>query len=180
VIFTETKLQGAYVIDLDRHEDERGFFARTWCAREFEEHGLDTNIAQCSVSFNSRRGILRGMHCQIARHEEVKLIRCTRGAVYDVIIDLRPGSATFTDFFGMELNADTHTMLYVPEGFAHGFVTLMDETEVLYQMSKAYSPAHATGVRWNDPAFNIAWPISDPIMVPRDRAYPDFTAEGLG
>jgi dTDP-4-dehydrorhamnose 3,5-epimerase len=174
VIFTETALAGAYVIEPERHEDARGFFARVWCAREFAEHGLETDVRQCSISLNAHRGTLRGMHYQVPPHEEVKLVRCTRGAIYDAIIDLRPASPTFLRHIAVELTAENRRMLYIPRGFAHGFQTLEDDTEVFYQMSEFYAPGAGRGVRWNDAAFGIAWPIPSPIMLDRDRCYPDF------
>ncbi|MGB2655142.1 MAG: dTDP-4-dehydrorhamnose 3,5-epimerase, partial [Candidatus Acidiferrum sp.] len=158
IVFTETKLRGAFVIELEKHADHRGFFARTYCQREFESHKLNTCFVQCNVSFNKLKGTLRGMHFQASPHEEAKLIRCTRGSVYDVIVDLRPESATFREYVSVVLSAENGKMLYVPEEFAHGFQTLEDNTEVFYQMSQFYAPEHARGVRWNDPAFGIAWP----------------------
>lgn len=174
MIFTPTPLQGAYIIDLERRCDERGYFARSFCETEFAEHGLDPNVVQCNVSFNRKRGMLRGMHYQAAPFWEVKLVRCTRGSIYDVIIDLRSNSPTFKQYFAAELTAVNSKQMYVPEGFAHGFQVLEDDSEVFYQMSQFYKPDHARGVRWNDPAFGIDWPIADPIMVDRDRNYPDF------
>lgn len=155
--------------------DQRGFFARTYCEREFESHGLKSRYVQCSVSFNRYKGTLRGMHFQVAPHEETKLIRCTRGSIYDVIVDLRPASATFKQYVGLVLSAANGRMLYVPEGFAHGFQTLEDNTEVFYQMSQFYAPEHGRGVRWNDPAFGIEWPADERIILDRDQAYPDFS-----
>jgi dTDP-4-dehydrorhamnose 3,5-epimerase len=175
VIFSETGLKGAFILDLERREDERGFFARSWCRDEFEAHGLNPALAQCNVSFNRRRGTLRGMHYQADPFAEAKLVRCTAGSVYDVIIDLRPGSPTFKQHIGEVLSAANHRMMYVPEGFAHGFQTLQDDTEVFYQMSQFYSPAHGRGVRYDDPVFGIEWKIADPVMAERDRSYPDFT-----
>jgi dTDP-4-dehydrorhamnose 3,5-epimerase len=174
MIFTETPLPGAYAIDPERIADERGFFARMFEPREFEAHGLNPRVAQCSLSFNPRRGTLRGMHYQRAPFEEAKLVRCTRGAIHDVIIDLRPGSRTFRGHFGIALDAESRRMLYIPEGFAHGFLTLTDDAEVSYQMSQIYSPAHAAGVRWDDPAFGIVWPGTVAVIAERDRTYPDF------
>jgi dTDP-4-dehydrorhamnose 3,5-epimerase len=179
VIFTEIPLADAFVIEMERRQDERGFFARSWCRQEFTEHGLNPHLLQCNVSFNERRGTLRGMHYQAAPFEEAKLVRCTRGALYDVIIDLRADSHTFLRWEAVELNEDNRRMLYVPEGFAHGFQTLEDRTEVFYQMSEAYRPEYARGVRWNDPAFRIRWPLEDSIISARDRAYPDFVPERL-
>jgi dTDP-4-dehydrorhamnose 3,5-epimerase len=172
----ETKLAGAFVIDLERHIDQRGFFARTFCQQEFEEHGLKTEVAQCSVSFNLRKGTLRGMHYQASPFAEAKLVRCTSGSIYDVIIDLRPTSATFKQHFAVELTAKSRRMLYIPEGFAHGFQTLEDDTEIFYQMAQRFSAEHARGVRWNDPAFGIEWPQGDRIIIDRDRNYPDFAS----
>jgi dTDP-4-dehydrorhamnose 3,5-epimerase len=174
VIFRETKLPGAYVIDLEPHRDERGFFARAWCQREFEDRGLNPRLVQCNISYNERRGTLRGMHYQAPPHEEAKLVRCTRGRLYDVIIDLRPDSTTYTQHVGIELSASNRRMMYVPEGFGHGFLTLEDDTEVFYQMSAFYEPDAARGVRWNDPAFDIDWPARVEHMKERDRSYPDF------
>jgi dTDP-4-dehydrorhamnose 3,5-epimerase len=175
VIFTETGLKGAFILDLEPREDERGFFARSWCREEFEAHGLNPALAQCNVSFNKRRGTLRGMHYQADPFGEAKLVRCTAGSVYDVIIDLRPGSPTFKQHVGELLSAANHRMMYVPEGFAHGFQTLEDDTEVFYQMSQFYSPTHARGVRYDDPAFGIQWKMADALMADRDRTYPDFS-----
>jgi dTDP-4-dehydrorhamnose 3,5-epimerase len=175
MIFTETPLKGAYVIDPERLEDERGFFARTWCQREFEKHGLDTAVAQCSISFNKKMGTLRGMHYQIAPHAEQKLVRCTAGIIYDVIVDLCPKSRTFRQWFATELSVDNRRMLYIPEGFAHGFLTLTDNTEVYYQISEYHVPDSSRGVRWNDPAFAISWPEQPRIVSQRDSAYADFT-----
>lgn len=174
MIFRETKLPGAYVIDLEPHRDERGFFARAWCQREFEAHGLTPRLVQCNISFNTRRGTLRGMHYQAPPHEEAKLVRCTRGRLYDVIIDLRPDSPAFKQHIGITLSAENRTMLYVPEGFAHGFLTLDDATEVFYQMSAFYAPEAARGVRWDDPAFGIEWPAPVEHIKDRDQAYADF------
>ena len=175
MIFTETKLKGAFIIDIERVEDGRGFFARTWCQREFEAHGLNPRLAQCSISFSKHKGTLRGMHYQAAPCEEAKLVRCTAGSIYDAIIDLRPESATFKKYFGLVLTPHNHKMLYVPEGFAHGFLTLEDNTEVFYQISEFYDPESQAGVRWNDPAFGIQWSDEVRVMSPRDRHYPDFT-----
>jgi dTDP-4-dehydrorhamnose 3,5-epimerase len=174
MIFTETNLPGAFVITPEQHEDERGFFARVWCQRECEARGVNPRFVQCNVSFNARRGTLRGMHWQAAPYEEAKLVRCTRGAIYDVIIDLCPDSATFKHHYTVTLTAENHTMLYVPEGCAHGFLTLVDNTEVFYQMSQFYHLESQRGVRWNDPAFGIHWVASVQVMSSRDRSYPDF------
>lgn len=175
MIFTETKLKGAYLIDLDKHEDERGFFARSWCTDEFEKHGLSQRVVQCNISFNKKRGTLRGMHYQAAPYEEAKLVRCTMGALYDVIIDLRSGSPTFKEWFSVELTAGNHRALYIPEGFAHGFQTLVDNTEVFYQMSEFYHPECMRGVRWDDPAFGIEWFSEPRILSRQDREYADFS-----
>jgi dTDP-4-dehydrorhamnose 3,5-epimerase len=176
MLFTETKLAGAFEIELERHTDSRGFFARTWCAEEFGEHGLRTALAQCSISFNLQRGTLRGMHWQEAPHEEAKLVRCSSGSIYDVIVDLRPTSPTYLGHVGVELDAGRRNMLYVPEGFAHGFLTLEPDTEVVYQMSEFYAPEAARGARYDDPAFGIAWPAPVAVIAERDASYPDFTA----
>jgi len=174
VIFTETALAGAFVIALERREDERGFFARAWCAREFAARGLEAQVAQCNLSYNRRRGTLRGLHYQVPPHEESKLVRCVRGAIYAVAVDLRAASATFRRHVATELTADNRVALFVPRGFAFGFQTLVDDTEVFYQMSEFYAPEHGRGVRWDDPAFGIHWPLPEPIMLERDRSYPDF------
>ena len=174
VLFTRTDLEGAFLITPERVEDDRGFFARTWCHAEFSGRGLNARLVQCSISFNKRKGTLRGMHYQIAPHAEAKLVRCTMGAIYDVIIDLRPESRTFKRWAAFELTSSNHRMLYVPEGFAHGFQTLEENTEVLYQMSEFYAPQSACGVRWNDPAFGIQWPADDRVISPQDRHYPDY------
>lgn len=174
MIFTETKLRGAFVVEPERFEDERGFFARTWSQKEFSEHGLDARMVECNVSFNKKKGTLRGMHFQAAPHGQAKLVRCTAGAIYDVIVDLRPDSSTFRQWTGVELTARNCRMLYVPEDFAHGFQTLEEDTEVFYQMSEYYAPQSSSGVRWNDPAFGIEWPPDERTIIARDRAYPDF------
>lgn len=174
MIFTPTRLAGAYTIDLEARHDERGFFARVWCALEFAEHGLETRLAQASLSFTERRGMLRGMHYQVAPHEEVKLVRCTRGAIYDVIVDMRADSPTYLQYVGVALTAANRRQLYIPTGFAHGFQTLEDGCEVNYQMSEFYAPDAQRGFRWNDPSVAIAWPIAPPIVNERDRGYPDL------
>lgn len=162
------------MIEPEKLRDGRGFFARTFCRREFEEHGLDPDVVQCNISFNKRAGTLRGMHYQVAPYAEAKLVRCTAGAIYDVVVDLRPTSPSFKKYAAFELTAENCTMVYIPEGFAHGFQTLKDDTEVFYQMSQIYAPDCARGVRWNDPAFGIEWPAAERIMVERDQQYPDF------
>jgi dTDP-4-dehydrorhamnose 3,5-epimerase len=174
MVFTETGLSGAVIVDVERHSDERGFFARSWCTREFQERGLNPLVVQCNVSGNTAKGTLRGMHYQLAPHAEVKLVRCTKGAIYDVIIDLREGSPTFLRHVGVELTADNHRALYIPEGFAHGFMTLQDDSEVFYQMSAFYEPSAARGVRWDDPAFGIKWPLPVTVISKRDQELPDF------
>ena len=174
MIFTETPLLGAYLIAPEKIQDERGFFARAWCQQEFVKQGLKANLVQCNISFNRHRGTLRGLHYQVAPHAEAKLVRCTRGVTYDVIIDLRPDSPTFLRHHAEILNAQDHTMLYVPEGFALGFETLEDNTEVFYQMSEFYTLTAGRGIRWNDPAFAIPWPEPPCQMAERDQNYPDF------
>lgn len=174
--FEETTLPGAYLIHLEPFHDERGFFARSWCQDEFEIHGLDASLSQCSVSYNPHKSTLRGMHFQNAPHQETKLVRCTRGAMYDVILDLRPASPTFKQWFAAELTAENHLMMYVPKGFAHGLQTLTDNTEAFYQIAENYYPECAAGVRWNDPAFGIDWPDAKPILSEKDRDYVDFNS----
>lgn len=174
MIFTETPVKGAFLMDLEPREDERGFFARTWCERECGERGMNLHVAQGNVSFNKKVGTLRGLHYQAAPFEEAKLVRCTHGSIYDVIVDLRPASPSFKRHLAVVLSAGNRRTLYVPEGCAHGFQTLEDDTEVFYQMSAPYSADHARGVRWDDPAFGIEWPAAERIMADRDRAYPDF------
>jgi dTDP-4-dehydrorhamnose 3,5-epimerase len=174
MIFKELRLAGAFRIEPQRIEDERGSFARVWCRGEFAARGLNTEIAQCSTSYNRRRGTLRGMHYQDAPCQEDKLVRCTRGALYDVIIDLRPTSATFRQHLAEVLTPANGHLLYIPKGCAHGFITLEDETEVAYQISQPYCQEYARGVRWNDPAFGIVWPLDITVISARDRGYPDF------
>jgi len=174
MIFQETKLSGVFEVHLEPHRDERGFFARSWCQNEFEAHGLTPKLVQCNISFNAQRGTLRGMHFQVSPHAETKLVRCTLGAIYDVVLDLRPQSLTFRHWIGVTLTAENHGMIYIPEGCAHGFLTLEDKTEVFYQMSEFYSAESARGVRWNDSAFQIAWPAAPAVISERDRTYQDF------
>jgi dTDP-4-dehydrorhamnose 3,5-epimerase len=169
--FHETRLSGAFVVEIEPQRDERGMFARSFCAREFAEHGLNDRFVQCNVSLNARCGTLRGMHYQKSPFEESKLVRCTRGRVYDVIVDMRRQSATYLDWFAVELNCEEHRALYIPAGFAHGFQTLVDEAEVFYQMSEYYRADSGAGVRWDDPAFGIEWPLSEPILSTRDASY---------
>ncbi len=172
--FSEMRLDGVYLIEMEPVTDERGFFARTWCQREFKEHGLNPQLVQCSVSFNTLRGTVRGMHYQDEPHAETKVVRCTRGALFDALIDLRPNSPSFRQWIGVELTADNRRMLYVPPGIAHGFQTLEDNTEVAYQISEFHHPECAKGVRWDDPAFGLTWPEPVRIIAPRDQRYPDF------
>lgn len=172
MISTETALKGAFIIEPDRIDDERGFFARIWSEEDFAARGLNPKVVQCNSSFNKRRGTLRGMHYQIPPHEEAKLVRCTAGAIYDVIIDLRRDSPTWAKWIGVELTSSNRLMLYVPEGFAHGFQTLEDDTDVSYQMSEYYHPELARGVRWDDPAFDIKWPLPISVISERDRTHP--------
>jgi dTDP-4-dehydrorhamnose 3,5-epimerase len=174
VDFAETKVQGAFHITPEKISDERGFFARTWSEREFAERGLDSRLVQCSLSFNTRQGTLRGMHYQRAPHAETKLVRCTRGLVYDVVLDLREKSPTFKKWDAVTLSADNHEMLYIPKGCAHGFQTLSADAEVFYQMSEFYQPASAAGVRWNDSFFGIEWPLEVTVIAKRDAAYADY------
>jgi len=170
--FIETNLQGACLIRMKRISDQRGFFARAWCTREFAEHGLNPQMAQMNVGFSPKAGTLRGLHYQTAPHQEAKLVRCTRGAIFDVVVDLRPGSATRGRWYGVELSADHETMLYAPEGFAHGYQTLRDDCEVCYLTSTAYAADAATGVRYNDPAFSISWPLPVEMISEADRNWP--------
>jgi dTDP-4-dehydrorhamnose 3,5-epimerase len=174
MIFTKTVLNDAMIVDIERKEDDRGFFARSWCRREFEAHGLNPNLAQCNISFNPKKGTLRGMHLQVKPYEEAKIVRCTRGSLCDVIVDLRPDSPTYKKHLSAVLTSENRRMLYVPEGFAHGFLTLEDATEVSYQISEFYRPESQLGFRWDDPAFAIAWPAEVRLISDRDRSYPDF------
>ena len=173
--FRETPLPGAFVVDIEANADSRGFFARTWCAREFAAQGLRDVCVQASISRNERKGTVRGMHMQLPPSEESKLVRCTRGSIHDVIVDMRPSSPTYLRHFGVELDSVKYNALYIPPMFAHGFQTLADETEVLYQMSDFYAPHVSYGFRWNDAAFRIEWPLPGASEIhPRDAAYPDF------
>ena len=174
VRFIPTALSGAYVIEQERHPDERGWFARTWCRQEFVSHGLDPELVQCSASFNHRRGTVRGLHYQAPPFAEAKLVRCSRGALFDVAVDLRPRSATFGKWIGVEITSENARMLYIPKGFAHGFMTLADATEVAYHVSEIYSPEHARGMRWSDPLVSVKWPGPVEVISPRDRDYPDM------
>jgi dTDP-4-dehydrorhamnose 3,5-epimerase len=176
MIYTETELPGAYVIDLEPIKDPRGFFARAWSVDELAKQGLETRIAECNASLTKRKGTIRGMHFQRPPHEEVKFVRCTRGRLYDVIVDLRPDSVAFRRWIGVELSQDNRRALYIPRGFAHGFQTLADDTEVFYMISELHAPASASGVRWDDPAFGIVWPLGDPTEISdKDRSWPDYT-----
>lgn len=175
MIFTETRLKGAFIIDIEPIGDERGFFARSWCGKEFGEAGLNSNLRQCSISFNKKRGTLRGMHYQVAPFPEAKLVRCTMGKIYDVIIDMRKESDTYRQWISVELSAQNRRMLYVPENFAHGFQTLEDNTEVFYQMSEFFHPECARGARWDDPAFQIHWPDDERIISTSDRNFPNYS-----
>ncbi len=179
MIFTETELKGAYIIEVKKLEDERGFFGRSFCRREMEEHGLIADIVQANTSVSLKKGTLRGMHFQVEPHQEAKLIRCVRGSIYDVIIDLRPESPTFKRWFGVELSADNYKMLYAPEGFAHGFITISDNVEVCYNVTAFYSPGSERGIRWDDKTFGIKWPFKPAIISDRDRKHPDFSLEML-
>lgn len=172
--FEPTTVAGVYVIELDRIEDERGFFARSWCAREFEEHELETRFVQANVGFNKVRGTLRGLHFQLPPHDEVKLVRCTRGAVWDVAVDLRKGSSTYLGWFGMRLDEDNRRALYVPRGCAHGYLTLVDDSELHYQTSASYAPNAATGCPYDDPSFGIEWPDEPSVVSDQDRNWPPF------
>lgn len=172
--FRETRLPGVFEIYIEPHQDERGFFARSWCQKEFETNGLNPRLTQCNICCNTRKGTLRGMHYQMPPFAEAKLVRCTRGAIYDVALDLRPESPTYKDWIGLILSGTNRQMLYIPEGCGHGFLTLEDDTEVFYQMSEFYNPGSARGVRWNDRAFGIIWPEKIEVISERDNAYPDF------
>lgn len=173
--FVEIPLRGAYVIELEPYADERGYFARSFCRDEFLAHGLNPDVAQCNISFNAKAWTLRGMHYQLPPHGEDKLVRCSRGAIHDVILDIRPGSPTCMRWFALELSAANGRMLYIPGGFAHGFMTLEDDSEVFYQMSRTHAPGSARGIRWDDPLFGVSWPRRPLVISDKDRAYPDFT-----
>jgi len=174
MIFTETNLKDAFIIELEQKEDERGFFARSWDSKIFKDRGLNPNIVQCNVSYSSKKGTLRGMHYQIAPYAEVKLVRCTRGKIFDVIVDLRPNSKTHKQWYGIELTASNHKLLYVPEGFAHGHQSLEDNSELFYQVSQFYMPEYEHGLRWNDPMFEISWPIKSPIISVKDATWKNY------
>jgi dTDP-4-dehydrorhamnose 3,5-epimerase len=172
--FYETELPGAFVVDIEPREDSRGFFARTWCARELAEQGLNINVVQANMAYNTHKGTLRGMHYQVAPYAEAKLVRCTRGAIFDVIVDLRPDSPTYKRWLGVELTADNRRSLYVPEGFGHGYMTLEDTTEVMYQVTAYYTPGAEGGLRYDDPAFGIQWPLPVAVISEKDASWPDF------
>jgi dTDP-4-dehydrorhamnose 3,5-epimerase len=174
MIFAEAGLPGVYEVQIDPKPDERGFFARTWCHDEFASKGLDSRLVQCSLSYNARKGTLRGLHFQVPPHAETKLVRCTKGSIYDVVLDLRQESKAFRRWIGVRLSADKRNSLYIPKGCAHGFLTLEDDTEVFYQMSDFYDADSSRGVRWNDPAFGIVWPAKVEIISSRDANYSDF------
>ncbi len=174
MIFTPTKLAGAFFIDLEKRIDERGFFARTFCANEFSENGLETKFVQANTNLSFKKGTIRGMHYQISPYEEDKIVRCTKGALYDVIIDLRKDSPTYKQWIGVELTDKNHRALFVPKGFAHGFITLEDNTEANYLVSQFYAPGAESGIRYNDPQFNIVWPIEPLIVSDKDRNHPDY------
>lgn len=172
MIFTETKLKGSYVIELEKLEDDRGFFSRSWDLNEFQKRGLNQNLVQCNISFNTKKGILRGIHYQEEPFEEVKIVRCTKGKIFDVIVDLRKHSQSKNEWFGIELSESNHKMIYVPEGFAHGFQTLEDNTELFYQMSQYYNSDYSKGVRWDDPTLKITWPLRSTIISQNDMKLP--------
>ena len=170
--FIETPLAGLYVVEIEPLNDDRGFFARSFCARDFQAHGLEPTVAQCNISFNEKAGTLRGLHFQASPHEEAKLVRCTQGAIYDVAVDIRPNSRTYLKWYAAELTSENRRMMFIPHGFAHGFQTLVDKSEVFYLMSEFYHPESARGLRWDDPTLRITWPIANPIISDKDRTYP--------
>jgi len=174
MIFTETKLPGAFIIELEKRGDDRGFFARAWCKQEFEDHGLHSNWVQANLASTKKYGTLRGLHYQVAPYQETKLMRCIRGAIYDVIVDLRPESATYKQWLGVELTADNRKMLYIPEGFAHGYQALVDDAETFYFASQFYTPGSEQGVRYNDPAFGIEWPLEIRVISDKDKSWSDY------
>ncbi len=176
MIFTETKLKGAFIIEINKLSDDRGFFGRSWCKREMEEHGLNGNVVQANTSFSKKKGTIRGFHYQKPPYEETKMIRCTKGAIYDVIIDLREDSPTYMQWIGVELTEDNYKMLYVPENFAHAFITLTDNSEVYYLVTSYYTPNSEAGIRFDDPAFNVKWPVPVEVVSEKDKSFPDFKA----
>ena len=179
MIFKETKLKGSYIVEIEQKQDERGFFARSFCVQEFQQHGINFRIVQCNISFNKNKGTLRGMHYQSSPHEEAKLVSCIKGKIYDVIIDLRKNSATYCQWQAIELGDENYKMLYVPKGFAHGFQTLENNSVIFYQMSEFYHLENTRGIRWNDPVFLIKWPFNAWIISAKDRAYPLFKKDIL-
>jgi dTDP-4-dehydrorhamnose 3,5-epimerase len=170
--FVETPLSGLYVVEIEPRNDDRGFFARSFCIEEFDGYGLERQVAQCNISFNAKAGTLRGLHFQAEPHEEAKLVRCTQGAIYDVAVDIRPSSETYLKWYAAELNSSNRRMLFIPQGFAHGFQTLTDETEVFYLMFESYHPESGSGLRWDDPKIGVVWPLANQIISEKDRAYP--------
>jgi dTDP-4-dehydrorhamnose 3,5-epimerase len=174
MIFTKTELSGVFIIDLERKVDERGFFARAWCQEEFEAHGLNTNLVQMNVGFSARKGTVRGLHFQRSPWAETKLVRCTLGAIFDVVVDLRPGSPTHRKWLAIALTQENRRMLYSPEGFAHGYQALSDDAEMYYQTTRFYAGDYATGIRYDDPAFGIVWPTEVTVISPNDRSWPDY------
>ena len=179
MIFTETKLKGAFIIEVKKISDDRGFFGRSWCKKEMEDHGLNGNVVQSNTSFSKKKGTIRGMHYQVHPYEETKLMRCTKGAIYDVIIDLRKDSPTYLQWIGIELTENNYKMLYVPEKFAHGFITLSDNTEVTYLVTEFYTPGAEAGIRFNDSKFNINWPVPVNVVSEKDKSHPDFNENVL-
>jgi len=175
MIFIETNLLDAYIIEIEKREDERGFFARAWCKKEFEGHGINSDWVQANLGFSKKRGTLRGLHYQIVPYQEAKLMRCIKGAIFDVIIDVRPESPTYKRWLGVELTADNHKMLYIPAGFAHGYLSLVDNIETFYQVSQFYTPGAEQGIRWNDPAFGIEWPLEAQVISDKDKSWPDYS-----
>lgn len=176
LLFRETKLKGSFEITIEKLSDDRGFFGRVWDKKIFEEYGLNSNLAQCNVSRSMKEGTIRGMHYQISPYEESKLIRCTRGKILDVIIDLRKNSSTYKQWISVELSSENYRMLYVPEGFGHGFQSLVDDTEIFYQVSQFYTPGSERGIRWDDSTFNIEWPLENKILSEKDKSWPDFSS----
>jgi dTDP-4-dehydrorhamnose 3,5-epimerase len=176
MLFTETRLKGAFIIQLEKRGDERGFFARTFCQKEFSDYGLNTRISQANLAYSRFKGTLRGMHYQAKPHAEAKLVRCTKGAVFDVAVDLRPDSATYCQWFGVELTSDNYKMFYIPEDFAHGYMTIEDHCELTYMVSAFYAPDAERGARWDDPSFKIKWPLSPEVISDKDKKWADFNA----
>ena len=174
MIFNRTKLEGAYIIEIEKHGDERGFFSRSWCNKELEDHGLNSKMVQANIGFSLKKGTLRGLHFQMPPYQEVKVVRCTMGAIFDVIVDLRPDSPTYKQWVSVELNSENRKMIYVPEGFAQGYVTLTDNTEMCYNTSQFYAPDFARGVRYDDPSFSIKLPIDVTVISKADKSWPDY------